>query len=147
VKSDSERGDWGTWAYKTRLRFGLSLEQVAADLGYSDGAVRKTEAGSPGYRPPSRAIRAALTSYYARLAGERSVIVDPAPGESSAPDVPDLVAAILRLAEAVQAQADALMARESQHDALVRDLAAALADMRAVPQDAPSSGVPVAAGR
>lgn len=79
MKTDSERGEWGAWAYRTRTRLGLSLEQVAADVGYSDGAMRKTEAGSPGYRPPSRPIMRALPDYYRSRAAERGVVIDPAP--------------------------------------------------------------------
>jgi len=134
VKTDSERGEWGAWAYRTRDRLDLSLEQVAADLGYSDGAMRKTEAGSPGYRPPSRPLRRVLPDYYLRRASEKGIAIDPPPpsemaGEGSARD-PGLAAAIREQAAAIDRLAAVLEQDRTEGppwvEALVRVLGASL---------------------
>lgn len=86
VKTDIERGPWGAWAYHTRDdNFPeLTPEQVSVALGYSDSTIRKVEAGSPGHNPPSKPIRRKLPKYYAALAREHGITIDPPPPDPDA---------------------------------------------------------------
>lgn len=109
MKSDVERGPFGAWAYRTRERLDpLSVEQVAAALDYSAPTLRKVEGGSA---QPSRRIRRDLPAYYARIAQERGIHIEQAPGADEpapAADLAALIASTERVAAATAAFTEAV---------------------------------------
>lgn len=148
VKTDAERGPWGAWAYNARARFPeLTAPQVARAIGYSEGALRKVEAGSPGQNPPARPLRRKLAEYYMRLAAERGVVIDPPPsdvGHQLEPE-PELMADVLR--ELVGEVRLSRVAQETVAQALgeLAGMVAALlarADMRVGPTPPGGDGTP-----
>lgn len=101
VKSDIERGPFGAWAYATRDSLELSVEQVAAELGYHPASLRKMEAGTPA----SRRMKREIPDYYARIANERGKRIAAAPVDARAPaDDSDVAAAIREQTEVMREQ-------------------------------------------
>jgi transcriptional regulator with XRE-family HTH domain len=133
VKSNRERGPWGTWLRQERLRRGLSAEQVRemlAKRGYrvSESAYAEWESGYK--KQPSREAQPILVEMWGSQPDLR-------PAEES--DDADLAAAIRAQTEAINAhraateqQAEALLAileemRETRESQKGRDEALAVA--------------------
>lgn len=102
MKSDFERGQFGAWAFHTRDRLDLKVEQVAADQGYHPASLRKMESGNVD---PSRRMLRDLPEYYARIAAEKGIRIEPAPvaPREESPNS-DLASAVRLLADAVTRQ-------------------------------------------
>jgi len=98
VKSDAERGPFGSWAFRARDLLDVSVEDVAQRLGYHPASLRKVESGSA---PPSRRLQRELPDLYRTLAVERGVILPPLAQPVESPDM-DLAAAIRELVAEVR---------------------------------------------
>lgn len=149
-KSDAEVGPLGVWAYNTRDRLDVSVEEVIAALPttYHPATLRKVEGGSA--QPGSRMWRE-LGELYGRLAAERTIVLEPQPRlrPAAANDDPigmaDLVRAINDLVTEMR------LARERDQDAaaaMVRAAEALLSAQRPGGASASTSpDAPLATGR
>lgn len=141
MKSDIERGPFGTWAYRTRLALDpLTVEQVAAALAYSAPTLRKVEGGSS---QPSRRMARDLPAYYLRVAQERGVTIPAPPGDAPDTAAPsDFAALLARLdeqARVIDRLAAAIEGLAQGQAELVGAYGTALAALRSERADDPAS--------
>lgn len=110
VKTPEERGPLGAWAYDSRDRLGLSVEQVAVALPrpVNPATIRKAEADS---KDMSKPLWRALTTFYREVAKERNVALDALPAVAPEPPVQTTTADLMRVISSQAAAIDRLVER------------------------------------
>lgn len=104
VKTPEERGPLGAWAYDTRDRLDLSVEQVAVALPkpVNPATIRKAEADS---KDMSRPLWRQLTDYYRDVARAKNVALDAMPvvqaDAATPPSAAELLGVIALQTEAI----------------------------------------------
>lgn len=128
VKSDIERGPFGAWAFHTRDRLDLKVEEVADRLGYHPASLRKMESGSV---EPSRRMVRELPTLYSEIATAKGVVI-PQPPASDETRASESAAVLL----AIEKQTAMLEKQWTATTALVGHLAELVQEIRGDRRDA-----------